>query len=220
MGNLLFQIFLWAHSNDFYRRFASEGSKNLRRRQFQRGSPTMPLWNPTGATAFSGFVVSHRMAFARTGHRYKVTARHAGTDQVIRHRVGAFFREFLVVGVLADAVGMPTDPQLGARGFLFQAGGDGVELGFVRRRQLGRVELEVYIANHDGFFLDHNHLFNHNGGWRRWATIGIDLHAFRRTGALVTAVRHAIAVFVAIAVYPAIGAGHAADQQRAVAGIG
>ncbi|MDP0964745.1 hypothetical protein Q6264_28035, partial [Klebsiella pneumoniae] len=29
--------------------------------------------------------------------------------------------------------------------------------------QLGRVELEVHIANHDGFFLDHNHLFHHRG---------------------------------------------------------
>ena len=74
----------------------------------------------------SGIVIGHRLAFARTDHRYKVAARHARANQVIRHRVRAFFREFLVIGVFADAVGVPTDPQLRTRSFLFQARGDGV----------------------------------------------------------------------------------------------
>src|SRR5450830_789793 len=99
----------------------------------------MPLWLAQGqgwsavdldfhaavqCTPLSGFVVCYRVAFARTGHRHKVTARYTGTDQVVRDRVGAFFREFLVVGVFTDAVGMPTDPQLRARGFFFQASGN------------------------------------------------------------------------------------------------
>src|SRR5690606_25271814 len=94
--------------------------------------------------------------------------------------------------------------------------GDFVEYQLVGRSECGFVELEVNIADDDGFFLDHNHLFNH---WRRdwwWAAIGIDLHAFRRTRTLVAAVRHAVAVFVAITVNPAIGCGHTADCQRAI----
>ncbi len=134
--------------------------------------------------------------------------------------MGAFFREPLVVGVFTDAVGMPTDPQLRAWGFFFQASGYHVEFGFIRRRQLGRVELKVHIANHDGLFLDHDNFLNHRCLHRRgWATVGVDLHPFRRAWALVAAVRHTIAVFVAITMYPAIGTGHAADQQRAIAGV-
>ena len=124
-------------------------------------------------------------------------------DEVFNHRVGAFIRQFLVVGIAADAVGVTGHGQPGAGGFLFQASRNGVELVFVGGCQLGRVELEVDIADDDDFFLDHYGFFNH---WSRWrATIGIDPHAFRRARALVTAIQHTIAVFVAITVNPAIG---------------
>ncbi|MNP62350.1 hypothetical protein D3C76_1576200 [compost metagenome] len=73
------------------------------------------------------------------------------------------------------------------------------------------------IADDDGFFLDHHGLFNH-WRWDRWgAAVSIDLHALRCARALVAAVRHAIAIFVAITVHPAISCRHAANVQRAAA---
>ena len=60
--------------------------------------------------AFSGFVVGHRMTFAGPGHENKIAAWHAGADQVIGHRVGAFFREFLVVPACKKPIGPPAPP--------------------------------------------------------------------------------------------------------------
>ena len=132
----------------------------------------------------------------------------------VGHRMSASFREFLVVGIFTDTVGMPADAQLRTRGLFFQAGGNHVELGFVGSRELRGVELEVHVTNHDGFFLDHHHfLLNHRYRHRR-AAIGVDLHAFWRAWALVAAVRYAIAVLVTVAMHPAIGASHAANHRQ------
>ncbi len=111
---------------------------------------------------------------------------------------------------------MTDHSQLSAGGFLFQASRDGVEDFFVRRRKGGFVELEVNIADDNGFFLNHDHLFDHRCRYRRRATIGVDLHAFRRTRALVAAVGHTIAVFIRVTVNPAIGRCRTADQQGAI----
>ncbi|MCY1357183.1 hypothetical protein D9M69_436670 [compost metagenome] len=135
-------------------------------------------------------------------------------DEVFNHRVGAFIRQFLVVGVGTHAVGMAGYGQLSSRGFGFQASGNLVEYQFVGRGKRGFIKLEVDIANDDGFFLDHNRFFDHRRRW--WATVGIDLNAFRRAWALVATIRHTVAVFVAITVHPAISRCRTADEQSTI----
>ena len=73
-------------------------------------------------------------------------------------------RQFLVVGIAADTVGVTGHGQLRGRRFLFQAIGDLVQHLLVRAGQRGFVELEMHITNDDGFFLDHNRFFDH---WRK-----------------------------------------------------